>query len=163
MRRCAEVEIMNDTMQQNHIKETAHTPAKGPRNSSFPNSTRVSHWRFDNATVNCIDGENGCLLIHDVGVGAQVIVECESIEKDRDGNMFFVGKKTIPSGVLYSSPTPSSDVGIVLIRVPGSATVGSWPADRLIAKLLKVPHGHTGEEFAVFPIAHTYKYSSGVE
>ncbi|KAJ8685366.1 hypothetical protein QAD02_021159 [Eretmocerus hayati] len=154
MRRRAEIESANANCAINREMDWSHQRSKGRQFKGFNERSRTKVYRRDGLIINCVDGKNGYVLIDNSETGRecrQIVVECDYIQKSVDGELFIVGNELEMVGDFYTTPFPSSALGVHVVS-KRTVRYDTWNVKRLVAKILRLPFQ---DEFVTFLILHT--------
>lgn len=94
--------------------------------------------------INCNDNANNCCLLEDGS-----FIESVNFIKHQNTS-YIIGRQLLSCGNLYSVPTDSSDIAIVIVTRQND--IKSWMCSSVKMKLMKIPYN---DNFIVLPIIHT--------
>ncbi|XP_036141389.1 uncharacterized protein LOC118645100 [Monomorium pharaonis] len=138
--------VKNTKMKFSYLLEKRHYD--GPLDA-YCDMLYVKQYKFmrtDTFFINCDNNANSCCLLkHGLFV--------ESVNFIRHQNTsYIIGRQLLPCGSLYSVPTDSLDVGIVIVK--RQHEIKSWLCSDVKMKLIKIPYD-ANNKFVVLPILHT--------
>ena len=158
MRRCAEIELLNDTTLD--INEgrfiLTHPHVNGPIPNGLHDVKQYKTVKTLCFKVNCGDDKNNCVL-----VDKKYVINIINLIECQENEIYVVEKRMKIIGPLYNFPCASSDLGINIVsNEDNNAVTELWNLKRISAKLFKLPFEN---RIVVFPILHTFSNLSNGE
>lgn len=106
---------------------------------------QLSSKRFE---INCKRNSDNCFVLKS---GSCILIL--NIVKNRNGDIYVIGKKLKYIKNLYELPCPSDELGIKIMTT-NNDHIYSYPITQLKYKIWKIPYGNDPNMFAIFPIIH---------
>ena len=152
MRRCAEIEIVENKIYENIDKKDlklVQQHRQGPVMNEFINCSQYKVIKFDTFKIYCPNNKDNCIQINN-----KLVVNALNFIKKGNGKIFVIGKQMRTIGSIYDIPIPSTCLGINVVDNNPTNEYESWNIDQISAKLVKLPYGN---QIVTFPLAHTYR------